>query len=65
MASRPDTDAKDHDCDCLDLPPLMAGGLPNQYVDTDPEETREWLDSFDGLVDQVGADPRPVPDAVA
>ena len=32
----------------------MAGGLPNQYVDTDPEETQEWLDSFDGLVDQVG-----------
>ncbi len=37
-----------------DLPPLMAGGLPNQYVDTDPEETQEWLDSFDGLVDQIG-----------
>ncbi|MFN8125672.1 MAG: pyruvate dehydrogenase (acetyl-transferring), homodimeric type [Candidatus Nanopelagicales bacterium] len=33
----------------------MAGGLPNQYVDTDPEETQEWLESFDGLVDQIGA----------
>ena len=37
-----------------EIPPLMAGGLPSQYVDTDPEETQEWLESFDGLVDQVG-----------
>ena len=36
------------------LPPLMAGGLPGQYVDTDPEETQEWLESLDGLVDQIG-----------
>ena len=33
---------------------LQAGGLPTQYVDTDPEESREWLESFDALVDQVG-----------
>ena len=33
---------------------LEAGGLPSQYVDTDPEETQEWLDSFDALIDQVG-----------
>jgi pyruvate dehydrogenase E1 component len=34
--------------------PLMAAGLPSQYVDTDPEETQEWLDSFDAVVDKVG-----------
>ena len=31
-----------------DLPPLMAGGLPNQYVDTDPEGPRSgWTRSTD------------------
>ena len=25
--------------------PLLAGGLPTQYVDVDPEETGEWLES--------------------
>jgi len=39
-----------------DLPALMAAGLPSQYVDMDPEETREWLESFDGLIDTVGPD---------
>ena len=34
--------------------PLMAGALPNQYVDTDPEETSEWLESFDAVVDNIG-----------
>ena len=34
----------------------MAAGLPSQYVDMDPEETREWLESFDGLIDTVGPD---------
>jgi pyruvate dehydrogenase E1 component len=33
---------------------LQPGGLPSQYVDTDPEETREWLDSFDAMVAQDG-----------
>ncbi|MDZ7577816.1 MAG: pyruvate dehydrogenase (acetyl-transferring), homodimeric type [Candidatus Nanopelagicales bacterium] len=32
----------------------MEGGLPTQYVDTDPEETREWLDSYDAVIDQKG-----------
>jgi len=32
----------------------MAGALPNQYVDTDPEETSEWLESFDAVVDNIG-----------
>ncbi len=34
--------------------PLMPGGLPDQYVDADPQETQEWLDSFDAVVDNAG-----------
>ena len=34
--------------------PLLAGGLPTQYVDVDPTETQEWLESFDGLVENGG-----------
>ncbi len=33
---------------------LMPGGLPDQYVDADPAETQEWVDSFDALVDTAG-----------
>lgn len=33
---------------------LISGGFPTQYVDVDPSETQEWLDSFDGMVDQGG-----------
>ncbi|MFN8147303.1 MAG: pyruvate dehydrogenase (acetyl-transferring), homodimeric type [Candidatus Nanopelagicales bacterium] len=32
----------------------MAGGLPTQYVDVDPDETSEWIDSFDALVANAG-----------
>jgi len=34
--------------------PLIADGYPTQYVDTDPEETQEWLDSIDAVIDKVG-----------
>ena len=34
--------------------PLLAGGLPTQYVDVDPDETAEWLESFDALVANAG-----------
>ena len=34
--------------------PLLAGGLPTQYVDVDPDETAEWVESFDNLVDNSG-----------
>jgi pyruvate dehydrogenase E1 component len=37
-----------------DRDPLLAGGLPTQYVDADPEETREWIDSFDSIVEHSG-----------
>ncbi len=33
---------------------LIAGGLPTQYVDVDPTETREWLESFDKMVEHGG-----------
>ena len=33
---------------------LLAGGLPTQYVDANPEETREWLDSLDALIANGG-----------
>jgi len=29
---------------------LLAGGLPTQYVDVNPEETQEWLESLDALI---------------
>ena len=37
-----------------DREPLLAGGLPTQYVDVDPDETSEWIDSFDALVANAG-----------
>ncbi|MBI1378478.1 MAG: pyruvate dehydrogenase (acetyl-transferring), homodimeric type [Frankiales bacterium] len=37
-----------------DREPLIAGGLPTQYVDVDPDETGEWIDSFDALVANAG-----------
>ncbi len=34
--------------------PLLAGGLPTQYVDVDPEETSEWTAALDQVVDAAG-----------
>ena len=34
--------------------PIIAGGLPTQYVDVDPRETQEWLESFDNMVEHGG-----------
>lgn len=36
------------------LPAITAEGLPSQIPDTDPEETAEWLESLDGLLDSDG-----------
>ncbi len=38
-----------------DRAPLIAGGLPTQYVDVDPDETQEWTDSLDAVVDTAGS----------
>jgi pyruvate dehydrogenase E1 component len=35
-------------------PPVIHEGLPTQLPDIDPQETSEWLASFDGLLDARG-----------
>ncbi|RNI20502.1 pyruvate dehydrogenase (acetyl-transferring), homodimeric type [Flexivirga caeni] len=36
-----------------DAGPIL-NGIPSQLPDIDPEETQEWIDSLDGLIDDVG-----------
>ena len=36
--------------------PVIHEGLPTQLPDIDPDETTDWLDSFDQLVDERGRD---------
>src|SRR5690349_21518941 len=33
---------------------VITSGLPSQLIDTDPEETQEWVDSLDAVVDNAG-----------
>src|SRR4051794_9555859 len=33
---------------------VITAGLPSQLVDTDPDETQEWVDSLDAVVDHAG-----------
>src|SRR5690348_9646669 len=33
---------------------VITNGLPSQLVDTDPDETQEWIDSLDAVVDHAG-----------
>src|SRR4051812_40500716 len=35
--------------------PVISDGLPSQLPDIDPEETAEWVESLDGVVDERGA----------
>ena len=35
--------------------PVISDGLPSQLPDIDPEETNEWVESLDGVVDARGA----------
>lgn len=35
-------------------PPVIHEGLPTQLPDIDPDETQEWLDSFDSLIGDRG-----------
>ena len=37
-----------------DRSPIISNGLPSQLPDIDPDETREWLDSLDAVVDERG-----------
>ena len=36
------------------IPSVIHEGLPTQLPDIDPEETSDWLASFDGLVEERG-----------
>src|SRR3954468_4536090 len=35
--------------------PVISDGLPSQLYDIDPDETNEWVESLDGIVDERGA----------
>ncbi len=35
-------------------PPVIIGGLPSQLPDIDPEETAEWIESLDAVIDNAG-----------
>jgi pyruvate dehydrogenase E1 component len=35
--------------------PVISDGLPSQLPDIDPEETLEWIQSLDGVIDEGGA----------
>ena len=35
-------------------PSVITDGLPSQLVDTDPDETQEWVDSLDAVVENAG-----------
>jgi pyruvate dehydrogenase E1 component len=35
-------------------PPIISDGLPSQLPDIDPDETAEWLESLDSVVDSRG-----------
>ena len=34
--------------------PVISDGLPSQLPDIDPEETNEWVESLDGVIDEAG-----------
>ena len=35
---------------------VITDGLPSQLPDLDPDETQEWLDSLDAVVEHAGGD---------
>ena len=50
------TDAHDHD-GTTPAPtnvPVLREGVANYLADSDPEETKEWMDSLDGLLAEAG-----------
>ena len=38
------------------IPSVIHEGLPTQLPDIDPDETQEWLASFDAMLDDRGRD---------
>jgi pyruvate dehydrogenase E1 component len=47
-------DTTTRSADAPSVPSVIHEGLPTQLPDIDPEETADWLDSFDGLVEERG-----------
>ncbi|WP_460853741.1 pyruvate dehydrogenase (acetyl-transferring), homodimeric type [Nocardioides montaniterrae] len=43
-----------HDVTSGSAPSVIHEGLPTQLPDIDPDETQDWIDSFDALVDERG-----------
>ena len=43
--------------------PVISDGLPSQLPDIDPEETSEWVESLDGVIDEARRQARPLRDA--
>jgi pyruvate dehydrogenase E1 component len=37
-----------------DHTPIITDGMPSQLPDIDPEETREWLESLDAVIERAG-----------
>jgi pyruvate dehydrogenase E1 component len=35
-------------------PPIIIGGIPSQLPDVDPDETAEWMDSLDAVIEHGG-----------
>ena len=48
-----------------DPPAVISDGLPSQLPDVDPDETAEWLESLDAVVDNAGPQPGAIPHAAA
>ena len=47
--------ALDHDDqDAQERPAVISDGLPSQLPDIDPDETAEWLESLDAVIDDAG-----------
>jgi hypothetical protein len=40
---------------------VITDGLPSQLPDLDPEETREWLESLDSVINVAGGGRTPPP----
>ena len=57
MATQPSaapTPADHTPADATPRRPVISDGLPSQLPDTDPEETGEWVESLDGVIEAGG-----------
>ncbi len=56
MSDEPDTAPAKTPASATPVRAVIHEGLPTQLPDIDPDETHEWLDSFDALLDDRGRD---------